>query len=840
MPAVLKVYAEMEGNAGIRAAIEYAVSRFYAVYQESFAFQSLDVISHILTFPSVDCDWMAQQTHTLFLSLSSHSPLFAPDHAGIHGANQREEQEALLIYTAEEKPQAILSLLRREKSSKDLEFDVPDQYEGGKLTPDNLARLFLTVIGHDPGVRRAQHFLHLMGYMLPHLYADRHSYSVLRGGIEALSTIFISRSSGSNRKVPENAQLKPQTDSSFTVYSQAGSDFFGETRSPSDLATMRLDYLRLVTAFARSGGYLESNSASASRIIDLVKIVLKEGENDPTVASSVSNFVAEYTRSALIRNPPLKLKHILAFLRNFLPVYKTHAALIDFSGTLSVLLELSQSPSYANEPAFTTTVVGQYCIIALDACEHASSSPRGTLELRHVLVKLICHAVLMKGVDVMSILEKQAITYDFVADILVPFALGLQSEVARKTELRRTALAHTRLLLMVMSACENASSHGGSPRPAQLERSNSKSEALLPMFMQVIKIIILRGEEDLSTTMPGIWAQLGQFLKRMLADGGTHFALQALDGDGELSRPSSPSRQNSLPDDPSNPFAPPSRSNSFSTRNTMRPRVVDYLFWSMLEFACLHRSPLLMQLRLVMQTTAARLETELRAQIAPSPRARRLSVFAKPRRRSGYHSGGTTPETSPFLRPAGGLQSRRGSMQSMGLSASSLEPQTPQKDPSVEVRLPGFARDPSPLSSPSHAPTGPRIVHLGPVQANPGRPGGGLFARGSGHSGDGDGERPALVAAARKARVHSIVLVRATFRRVRVVQQVMGYTLLLPLVDGEGEDAIGEVQTWTRRQALEAVRQETEELKEEFGGGAGWEDEGILVDADMSFSSLAF
>ncbi|KAI0032411.1 hypothetical protein K488DRAFT_19827, partial [Vararia minispora EC-137] len=821
MPAVLKVYAEMEDNAGIRAAIEYAVNRFYALYQESFVFQSLDVLAHIMTYPNVDCEWMAKQVHALFHSLKDSSPLSAPDHAGIHGANMADEQEALLIYTAEEKPQALFSILKREKSSRGgehIDLVIPEQYEGRKLTTDNMVRLFLTVIGHDPGIRRAEYFLHLLRYMTPWLYSDRQSHQVLKGGIEAFSTIFIARSSGNNRKVPENAQLRPQDDSSFTVYSQAGGDFFGERRAPSDLVAMRLDFLSLVVAFTRAGGHLDSSSAASSRVMDLVKIVLKDGENDRSVVNRMSTFLAEYTHSALVRSTPLKIKHVLAFLRDLFPVYKAYAVVVDFSGVLSALLELSQNRGYAQDPSFTQMVIGQYCAIALEACELASSS-HDTFPLRPILVKLLCHAMLMKGVDPVSIIEKQPMTYGFVADILLPLVLDLPStrEVSRKTEWSRGAPARTmaRLLLMVMSQCESAQSQGGPSHPARLERSNSKdkradcvskstSVALLSMFVQIIKIIVLRAEDDLSLAIPGIWVQLGQFFKRILADGGAQFALQTFDGESEISRPPSPlsPRHRSSMDDPSNPFAPTSRSNSLSTQVFVRPRVVDYLFWSTLEFACLHRSPLLVQLRLAMQTAAARVDIELRTQTAPSPRTRRLSVFAKPRRRSGQFSGGTTPEASPFLRAS-----------------------QPNK------RQPGYARFPSPLSSPSLAPAGPRIVHLGPVQSSPIGSGGGLFRRGSGHEEVGDSELPAHVMAARTTHVSSAILVRATYRRVRVVQQVMGYTLLLPLVEGEGEDAIGDVQTWTRRQALEAVKQEVEELRGEFSSSA-LEDEGVLVDAD--------
>ena len=67
---------------------------------------------------------------------------------------------------------------------------------------------------------------------------------------------------------------------------------------------------------------------------------------------------------------------------------------------------------------------------------------------------------------------------------------------------------------------------------------------------------------------------------------------------------------------------------------------------------------------------------------------------------------------------------------------------------------------------------------------------------------------------------------------------MMGYTLLLPLAEGERDDALGEARTWTRREALEAVARETKELQEEFGwGGGDWDYEGVTVTEDP-FTSL--
>src|SRR5258708_28160966 len=62
---LFKVYSESESNEGVRLAIEYSVNRFYAVHQEAFVFQALNMLSHIVMLPEVDGPWVAKQVFLL-------------------------------------------------------------------------------------------------------------------------------------------------------------------------------------------------------------------------------------------------------------------------------------------------------------------------------------------------------------------------------------------------------------------------------------------------------------------------------------------------------------------------------------------------------------------------------------------------------------------------------------------------------------------------------------------------------------------------------------------------------------------------------------------------------
>lgn len=131
------------------------------------------------------------------------------------------------------------------------------------------------------------------------------------------------------------------------------------------------------------------------------------------------------------------------------------------------------------------------------------------------------------------------------------------------------------------------------------------------------------------------------------------------------------------------------------------------------------------------------------------------------------------------------------------------------------------------MSSP-HETQGPKIVHLGPISAisafgrslSPGRGGKGLNAM------------------AMTTKIKSLVLIRATYRRIRTVQNCLGYSdALLPMPQSHEMDT-DEVftTTWTRSEALNAISKETWELLEEFeeSDRRSLEDEGVLVDAPSS------
>ena len=768
--------------------------------------------------PEADGPWIAKQVFLLLSTLKDQSPVHAADAAGIHGSNKLQEQEALMVRTAEERPQAFLTLLRRGSGSQGepVGIIVPDEYEGGHLALDNFVRLLLTVIGHNPNIRRAEQFLRLLRLMAPHMYeSSPAARNVLQEGISALSIIFISRSTGKSKST-ENSQVSG--DESSNLFSQAAAisiDLFEAGKIPSNLSEMRVEYLSLVAEFSKCGGYF--GPVAFGRIFGLVRLMFKE--SDPVGGGRVASFLGSFAHSVLVQNSSkLQLKQILTFLNELAPIFKAHAADADFSGVLDAVAHLAGDPLYANQPAFSLVVVTHFCTVGLEVHERlASEGPAFFAPFQHVLVRLLCRATLLVGVDVVSLIEQRPLTFEFVAGIMYPMTLDMPStEVAGDTRWmaeswRRTAAIRTSmcLLQLAMQACQRQGSIGDrTGKFYQPERSRSQERkkgfvkrspaATLSIALQTLKVIVLRVEDDISNTSPGLWVQIGSLLRSLLSAGSARFTVR----NQGASTPSSPTEpfatlrprtsEDSDPFRPLSPYVIPSRAPSPVPLSFPQPSLIDYLLWSTLEFVCRHRSPLMLQMRLFLQETTATLNEELLGQQALPVRDRRLSyasVFSKTRRKSGYGSRAPSPDASPFLAPV------RPNQDDFFLTPPKLE------------RKPGYARSPTSPGGPEVA--GPRIVHLGPVDNYD------VFRR-TPSPGLGESEaksRKWLIA--NSTTIKSATLVQATYRRIRAVQQIMGYTELLPLPDGvEGSE--DDARVWSRGRALHAIKSETTDLLEEF------------------------
>ncbi|KAI0642797.1 hypothetical protein C8Q79DRAFT_917084 [Trametes meyenii] len=882
MPAVIKVYCDAESHSTIRAIIEFAVNRFFALHQESFVFQTCDVMSNVIALPGLDGAGMCFNIFTLFATLKHNPPLQNPEVAALSALAKVEEQEAIMVTIAERVPQAFLASVHRSTQGKNqVTVDVPDEFDSKRLGLDDLVRLFLTVIAHNPTILRAQQFLRFLLLLTPHLYhASASTRSVLRDGVSALGGILLNKGA-TKTKGPENASQVDELGSN--VVSQTGLAQAGMTQSsfPSDLLVMRLDFLSLVVGFTRAGGQL--STLASQRVLEIVKVILKDSRAS---VPKVANFLADYVRSVLIRPTHPELKETVTLLTDVAPIISTYCSEVDFSGVFDVVSTLAADSVFATQPAFARVVVNQYCTAGLEACEVAASADvLFLLAIRGSLLNLMDRTLLVVGADVVAELEKRDPTYEFLSGVILPLVLRMKTSIeiandsqwAEKWRREVYSKAWMRLLVYVLSVVqrseftrsESRTSLTGVERRKSTDSRTStytfdpKPAMALVVALQILKVIMTRAEQELSVALPGIWGQIGAILREALADGDASFAVPSRVGYSEPPSPThSPKAAHfNIPDRDDNPFLTPSHAPSLAASRTQkRPRILDYMTWSLIEWLCLRRNPLALQMRVFVQEKVATLHQELSVGgggqgggvspvynsgfISPSrPRSRPVSnIFSKPRRSflGATDSVASTPRSSTLFTNAVSLPT---------FDDFNLQSSTPRKASAVAddpaARQPGYQLMPSPLTPSRRAArdSGPKIVHLGPVRPlSPlGDAGGRRSTSPSGSRRSGLGMSRSALGLAREMVVEAPILVRTTLRRIRLAQAMLGYPPL-PLATASSMDSGGteagegpEVRAWSRAEALEALIQETKDLIEEWREenelDVG-ENSGILVDME--------
>lgn len=841
---LIKVFCEAEADASIRSLIEYAVHRFYAVHEEVFIFQALDVVSSLVSQPSVEGEWVANSAYTL-LSALKNRPVLSLETAGIREANRPQEEETALAIAADEMPQMFLASLRKEANasveSLQTSFSA-DVFDNKTFRPDNLIRMLLTVIAHDPLVRRAEQFLRLFRFLAQLLYnASGAARNVFRDGIEALGSIILTKVAPKVR----TGEGRANTNESTILTSEDST----KPSSPCNAQTMVSDYIRLFASYVRAGG--DPKVSSIHRCLDLVKILLKEDVRSETATDTIRFFIDKIAESFVAQPEP---KHPYLLLKEFSPFIRGFGGALDLSGLLRSLLTMASNPIHANDTQFATIVVNQICSSSLEICELAASEGAlFALPYRNTLVVLLARGACLLGADVISQIEQREPSPEFLVGIVIPFLLKLRTTTELATETQWTdswrhdfhSRAWVRMLSYVINACQVYSSRGGLKRSnssstfrsdlgeGDVIRSDSKSkrkssnQAHLKMSIRLsialvaLKTVILRGQNDISTAFPGAWSKVGAFLRSLLKDGNASFALRVEANNSPnitpLASPTVASRSSfsrdheypeyhrssasfeahlSIPSQGGNQHRSLSPGHHFeraSGRNRVSQlRVLDYLTWSLLEFVCMKSSPLVIQLRTFMHEKACALHEELffhggvsgtlsTSAFRPRSSLRPVStVFSKPRYRYSKTGSTTpTPDASPRLGPSDSSTLATGNLPSFSTLSNWSNVST-----DGSYRGPAFPA----LTSPSSPTSGSarlkkRILHLGvqtqlPSSSSAGSELSHMSSQDDLRGGDEFLDEQQLLA---QTLLNSPSLLRRTYERVRIVQASLGYSKLLPI-----------------------------------------------------------
>lgn len=740
--------------------------------------------------------------------------------------------------------------------------------EGTRFALDDFVRLFLTIIPHNPLIVRAQYFLKLLRLLTPSFYnASSSARNVLREGIQAFGPAVFDRLQSRPKPEKEKEPLKEKNPETTTKAASKPDPVKKDTpeapttrlyavkpTAPSDQAAMREEYIFLLVSYMRSGGLFDR--WAMGRILQLVKEALKDGAQ--SIAGPVSEFMDAYSALLLKRDSNISSRAAIAMLKEISPLFKVYGSIIDFSPVLNNIIQMTKEPEMSTDQDFVRMLVKDWCAPAAEMCSIlAEEGMLMSAPIREPTVTLLAATVSLPDVDSIATIESQSPSSGFLAGIVLPLCLVLETsqQVASRSQWqdvwkqRAHQRAWIRLVAYAMSVTDpsirgaqetkTSSSEKPSQQADKTKRTDKEVAMAFTVALQIVKLASLRAEQDLSTMLAGIWARISIFIQDSLREGDASFTLQ----------PSSIQiSQNTPPISPIigpivsqvlSPTMVPERPFSFAqasfnlgspmppTTATTSIRLVDYLLWSTLELVCLHRSPLLLQLKYWIQEKMLNFDERVRSNLLSSPggpsspafrpsnrESRRVSsIFAKPRR-SGNRSAGVSPEASPAFGAVGGSRlSRSPSLLSLGGGL---------QRPNSALDSPTDRYDRFPNASPvlGATTTIPRIRHLGPTGRSegltipPNFPG--LAGRSSSGSRSGSIDDQ-VNAGLTSERVYNSNLVKTSHWRVRVVQSCMGYDPL-PMDSDQGESYGGErdIRAWTRAQAVKAVLDETRALLAEF------------------------
>ena len=759
-------------------------------------FQSVDVAAAMISHSDMtNKDVFAANITSIFISLGvvMRAEMNA---GGIQSMTKIYEREAILT-SLNDAPETITNSFQRGESMS----TVVDQFEGKAFPLENLARLCLTVIADDPFILRAEQFLILFRYLVPSLYHNSMTArAFVRDGIEALGTAVFSKTAAPRPDPRSRLDETPYTSRLARIESGPTTtpSMFAKANAVSNFNAMKQEYLHLIVAFTKVGGQLQTDVIR--RALSLLQAVLRDSTG--STVQNLSLFLQEFTESSLLREtkPPPKLA--VALLSDIVPLIYSHGYVIDFSGVFGVVTQLCKDERLTEDPGFMRLVAG-FSDAALDTLEAASAANtlRGVM-FRDAIVSLAVALVRTATIDPMLQLRGRIPSAGLMTSFVLPVCLQLPDTSSLRSGANSVRRAWVQLLGFALLAFESSTTQRSTVTASNtVGRSDTINQGVqnsprgmvagMLMALQVIKVIIVRGGEDVAMLVPDVWLRIAAVIKEVLGDGNGLFSLP---GPGNREGPQSPFSAPSGPASPNDQteyFVEPSSQNSSSKR---APRASDYGLWSILELLCFYRTPLNIQLRLWLQEKLLQLEARIEANGGTPNRAsfmrdtRRLSFspFTKTRRRSGVPSAPVSPDGSPAFRPSRDTTGPPPLFLGSPNTISTFD-RFPQASPPADGMI-------------------PRIRHLGPefqAQAKLQKP-----TRGA--SGTSDGISP-LRAAAKLISMSRPKQVEESHRRVEAVRIFWGYESFT----GPGED-MSAFEAWTSTVALKRIMEECHELAREF------------------------
>ncbi|KAI8150027.1 hypothetical protein BJV82DRAFT_585517 [Fennellomyces sp. T-0311] len=295
LPALFKVFCEVERFPHVRSAITFAWCRFYAVHEETFVFQMLGtLVPIILNAYSKSTPLGAWMTDNLFcLMQAMHNPPRLGATSDVLGLqlqvelddHERSVQERI---DAASNPMTmplsttILKPLAKSVTAPIVPLVVSD-YDNRPFLLQNFVKLFLTIIAYDPGSLRAEQFVKMMRHMLPRFCMLGNLTGLVSEGIAALIEVFAkfsknakpaaaTASTGGHSGAPHiNITIPHLFDDQNNTRTESTQHAYGKQWQQNDRLTIKKEFVLLVNEFFKCHGVLtETNHEKMASIIRIV------------------------------------------------------------------------------------------------------------------------------------------------------------------------------------------------------------------------------------------------------------------------------------------------------------------------------------------------------------------------------------------------------------------------------------------------------------------------------------------------------------------------------------------------------------------------------------------
>ncbi|CAG8564091.1 484_t:CDS:10 [Funneliformis caledonium] len=563
IPALFKVFCESEKIPPIRLAITFVWYKFFQVHGESFIFQTLGSLTPLILKGSAKSTkvggLLSSSLYELFKALNT--PMKYMDYLGIYDAIDELHITNPLSF---DPPPLLNNTIRRRANSSATKF------KGGLLgtlndktfSLEDLVRLFLTIIAYDPGSLRAEQFVQILQYLIPHLLAESSSVRTLVDeGMTALTEVFLKFSKSSKPIIhsttnPENNNETMENSSTNKPFvSEVTTQAFGKQWQQNDRMTIKRQFLILVQTYKKYGGML--SDSSHNRMANIIRLMLKDYAAVKIKVST--NFLKDYITDVLLFNTTFEdgRKPIMSFLKQMSTSFRQHYKIIDFSGLIEglVLITSDKCRFVINDHIVSFTLKDKFVSFGLSVALKPDWEDGESMQLKlcNSLVKLFVALMIHSDQDILSELDKYIPSHQLMAYVVIPICLqylpedvyftSMNSNANHPTTLKAKS-SWTRLLSYITKGC-NKESIMRSKITFTLRGNNSKQNlddkdddnndenvtnrslpttaeaaATFIISFTALKIVLVRAEKYLTQTK-GMWVHISQFVRQILGTAGT-------------------------------------------------------------------------------------------------------------------------------------------------------------------------------------------------------------------------------------------------------------------------------------------------------------------------------